>query len=187
MKYTEATTSVAYLNCMQIRKTAKLFKILLEKIFNIEDTHPQEMLLKKFQEGTSKTKIIVLDEVDHFFKNEQFTYNILEWINIHQSKIILILISNVIDFATKLNAKNLSRLKNTSSIIFSPNTAHEISQIILHTCPEIENYVQPGESKKFVNLMAIRVIQRNSDIREVKKLLNRIIKEYNIRGKLTCT
>ncbi len=58
-----------------------------------------------------KTKIIVLDEIDHFIKDQSFFYNLLNWTSVEGSKILLIMISNVLDLSSKLSAKNQSRLK----------------------------------------------------------------------------
>lgn len=56
------------------------------------------------------TKIIVLDEIDRFLDNPRFLYNMLEWLWIG-AKLILVLISNVIDLTVCLDAKLQSRLK----------------------------------------------------------------------------
>jgi len=65
----------------------------------------------KFSIGKEEdTKIIVLDEIDRFLDNQRFLYNILEWLWIG-AKLIIVMISNVIDLTVHLDAKLQSRLK----------------------------------------------------------------------------
>ncbi len=57
---------------------------------------------KNEEHKLKNTKIIVLDEIDQFIKDQSFLYNILEWVQLPNAKIILIMISNVIDLTLKL-------------------------------------------------------------------------------------
>ena len=71
------------------------------------------------------TEILVLDEIDQLIKEERFAYNILEWIQLSTSKIILIFITNMADVDSKLSSKNRSRMK-CESLIFKPYNYHQI-------------------------------------------------------------
>lgn len=53
---------------------------------------------------------MVLDEIDHVISEQNFLYNMLEWLSVG-AKLILVLISNVIDLVVKLDGKLQSRWK----------------------------------------------------------------------------
>ena len=70
-------------------------------------------------EEKENVKLLILDEVDQYFNEHVFMYNILEWLQRSKVKFGIVMISNMIDFSVNLEAKMRSRLK-FNSIVFAP-------------------------------------------------------------------
>ena len=120
---------ICYLNCMSIRSSKAAYSIILEKLFEIHSSKP-EMLLDDIFKGKKPkikveenfiqaTKVVVLDEIDQIVKDERFTYNLLEWIHLENSRLVLILISNIADLTSRMPSKHQSRMK-MHNLIFKP-------------------------------------------------------------------
>ncbi len=136
--------STAYLNCMSMWNVHHVYSGILYKLFGLKEKKSEIALNSLFQcskkiahttktvdsskdlsSQIEKTKIIVLDEIDHFIKDQSFFYNLLEWTHIKNSKIVLIMISNVLDLSAKLSAKIQSRMKFVN-VVFKPYTAEAV-------------------------------------------------------------
>jgi Cdc6-like AAA superfamily ATPase len=83
----------------------------------------------------------------------------LEWLWVG-AKLILVLISNVIDLTLKLDAKLQSRLK-FETIIFKPYSYQQVEEIIYYKYPNIRNLLQ----KDAVTFVSKKIANINSDIR----------------------
>ena len=92
----------------------------------------------------------------------------LEWLNIG-AKIILVLISNVVDLTVKLDAKIQSRWK-FENIIFTCYNSFQITDIINHKYSNIRNFI-PSQT---ITFLAKKICNLNSDIRTLNKIEQRI-------------
>jgi len=93
----------------------------------------------------------------------------LDWLSLG-GKIILVLISNVIDLTVKLDSKLQSRLK-FETVIFKPYSYKQIEDIINLKYPDIKYILQ----KDAVTFVAKKIANINSDIRLLEKICNRLI------------
>lgn len=110
--------------------------------------------------------------------NEQnFLYNMLEWLNMG-AKLILVLISNVIDLTVKLDSKLQSRWK-FETIIFQPYSHTQIESIIYHKYKDIRNLCK----RDAIVYISKRIYNINSDIRTLDKIYNRIVSQFNEGGR----
>jgi Cdc6-like AAA superfamily ATPase len=103
----------------------------------------------------------------------------LEWLNIG-AKVILVLISNVIDLTVKLDSKLQSRWK-FETIIFQPYSHNQIESIIYHKYKDIRSLCK----RDAIAYISKRIYNINSDIRTLDKIYARIISQYNLHGKKT--
>lgn len=85
------------------------------------------------------------------------------------AKLILVLISNVIDLTVKLDAKLQSRLK-FETIIFKPYLYAQVEEIIYYKYPLIRTILQ----KDAVTFVAKKIANINSDIRLLEKIYARM-------------
>ncbi len=123
------------------------------------------------------TKIIILDEIDQFINDQSFLYNMLEWLGL-KAKVILVLISNVIDLTLKVDGKLQSRFK-FETIIFKPYSYKQVENIIKFTYRDIEAIATEG----VVSYIAKRVANINSDIRLLEKIYARMRQLYDSNRK----
>ncbi len=169
---------VAYLNCMSMWSTTHVYKGILTKLFEKKQFDRREKkgqhadtlnkLLAEGKGNSEPTKIIILDEIDQFINDQNFLYNMLEWLSIG-SKLILVFISNIIDLTLKLDSKLQSRLKY-STIIFKPYSYLEVQDIIFIKYPDIRTFVQ----KDAITFVAKKIANINSDIRLLEKMYARM-------------
>ena len=70
----------------------------------------------------------MLDEIDHYADDRAFLCNILEWIGLPNSKIILIMISNKFNLEEMFHL-NMSKVK-IESVLFKPYDADAIMDVL---------------------------------------------------------
>jgi Cdc6-like AAA superfamily ATPase len=93
------------------------------------------------------------------------------------AKLILVLISNVIDLTVKLDAKLQSRLE-FETIIFKPYLYVQVEEIIYYKYPFIRTILQ----KDAVTFVAKKIANINSDIRLLEKIYARMEYEHKHKG-----
>jgi len=93
------------------------------------------------------------------------------------AKLILVLISNVIDLTVKLDAKLQSRFK-FETIIFKPYQDAQVEKIIYHKYQNIRDILR----KEAVAFVAKKIANINSDIRLLEKIYARMEYEYKHKG-----
>ena len=128
---------------MSMWSTTHVYAAILSTLFSVNEKKKSaaKSLSNYLQNNHSKhneyTKIVILDEIDQFINDQNFMYNMLEWLTAG-SKLVLVLISNVIDLTLKLDGKLQSRMK-FKTIIFEPYSYQQIEEIIRYKYPGIRN------------------------------------------------
>ena len=76
--------------------------------------------LTKISKANHKHRVIVIDEIDYLYtKDQEILYNLFDWLRSKYGRLIIIAISNTIDFPETLSAKILSRI-GSKRLIFKP-------------------------------------------------------------------
>lgn len=71
-------------------------------------------------------RVLIIDEIDNLKTRDfEVLYSIFEWTKHKKSKLIIISISNTLDFPETLTAKVASRM-GRKSIVFKPYTSEQI-------------------------------------------------------------
>jgi Cdc6-like AAA superfamily ATPase len=84
--------------------TTHVYSGILGRLYGVKEKKPEQGLNERLRGGVGNnelTKIIILDEIDQFINDQRFLYNMLEWLWVG-AKLILVLISNVIDLTLKV-------------------------------------------------------------------------------------
>jgi hypothetical protein len=171
------TVKVAYINCMSMWSATHVYTGILSTLFGVtEKKRTAGQALAQQLEGKrgkgEPTKMIILDEIDQFMNDQHFMYNMLEWLTCG-SKLVLVLISNVIDLTLRLEGKLQSRMK-FQTLIFKPYSYQQIEKIIEYKYPHIRTMMQ----KEAVTFVAKKIFNINSDIRLLEKIYARIENEF---------
>lgn len=178
-KSNSRTVSVAYFNCMSMWSPTQVYTGILSQLYGVKEKNPSQAINDRLKMGIGNhefTKIIILDEIDQFINDQKFLYNMLEWLWVG-AKLILVLISNVIDLTVKLDAKLQSRLK-FETIIFKPYLYAQVEEIIYYKYPYIRTILQ----KDAVTFVAKKIANINSDIRLLEKIYARMEYEHKQKG-----
>lgn len=76
-------------------------------------------------------RVLILDEIDFLkSRDQEVLYNIFEWTQKKKSKLVIISISNTLDFPETLNPKVASRM-GKRTITFKPYSSHQIEKILI--------------------------------------------------------
>jgi Cdc6-like AAA superfamily ATPase len=168
---------------MSTRTVNLIYTFILERFYGgkprreMKASEGLQQHLRAGMGNEERTKIVVLDEIDHVINEHNFLYNMLEWLTVG-AKLILILISNVIDLTIKLDSKLQSRWK-FERIIFQPYSHPQIEQIIYHKYRDIRNLCR----RDTVSYIAKRIFNINSDIRTLDKTYSRILTQFAEGGR----
>lgn len=134
-----------WLNGMELKNPEKLYQILLKEISGIRKKAEKAAFLvnEMFRKGRGgKILIIVIDELDYLFTNDQkLLYNIFDWPHQPDANLIIIGISNTMDFPERLLPKIASRIGNRR-VVFKPYTSTQINEIVKGRLEQFDNLVQ---------------------------------------------
>ncbi|KRX05511.1 P-loop containing nucleoside triphosphate hydrolase [Pseudocohnilembus persalinus] len=144
--------------------TGKLEENILEKIENKEQ-------IKMAKQNLKLPKIVLLDELDYLYTNDQnLLYNLFDWPHHQKSKLILIGIANTMDFPEKLKHKIASRIGN-ERVVFQPYKSNQIQSIIQS---RIENLESVFEDRALIHI-AKKIATSSSDIRRTLNVCRRSV------------
>ena len=122
--------------------------------------------------------ILVIDEIDFLInRNQNILYNIFNWTTYEESKLIVISISNTLDFPNRLSPKIKSRMGN-NKIMFKPYNKGELITILESKGIEFENF-----SKDAIKLSCMKVAAINGDLRRIIQILTRAKEIYDLDAK----
>ena len=124
--------------------------------------------------------ILVIDEIDFLInKNQNLLYNIFNWTTYEESKLLVISISNTLDFPNRLIPKIKSRMGN-NKIMFKPYNKDELITIIKSKGIEFEDF-----TKDAIKLSCMKVAAINGDLRRIIQILSRAKEIYYLNAKKT--
>ena len=113
----------------------------------------------------------MLDEVDQYFNEKTFIYNILEWVQRSRIKFGFIMISNMINFSANLESRLKSRLK-FNSLVFAPYDYEKLIEIIYIKYPQTEEIFDEDS----IIYLCKKVATMNSDVRILEKYYERLVR-----------
>ena len=119
--------------------------------------------------------ILVIDEIDFLInKNQTFLYNLFNWSSYENSKLIIITISNTLDFPNRLLPKIQSRM-GKNKIMFKPYNKDQLSTIIESKGIDFNHF-----SPDAIKLCCMKVSAINGDLRRTIQILLRAKELYNM-------
>ena len=119
--------------------------------------------------------ILVIDEIDFLInKNQTFLYNLFNWSSYENSKLIIITISNTLDFPNRLIPKIQSRM-GKNKIMFKPYNKDQLSTIIESKGIDFNHF-----SPDAIKLCCMKVSAINGDLRRTIQILLRAKELYNM-------
>lgn len=119
--------------------------------------------------------ILVIDEIDFLInKNQTFLYNLFNWSSYENSKLIIITISNTLDFPNRLLPKIQSRM-GKNKIMFKPYNKDQLSTIVESKGIDFNHF-----SPDAIKLCCMKVSAINGDLRRTIQILLRAKELYNM-------
>ena len=119
--------------------------------------------------------ILVIDEIDFLInKNQTFLYNLFNWSSYENSKLIIITISNTLDFPNHLLPKIQSRM-GKNKIMFKPYNKDQLSTIVESKGIDFNHF-----SPDAIKLCCMKVSAINGDLRRTIQILLRAKELYNM-------
>ena len=131
---------------------------------------------KSLNDPSNRHILLIIDEIDILINYSQnLLYNIFNWTTFDYSKLIVISISNTLDFPNRLFPKIKSRMGN-NVIMFKPYNKDELRIIIEDRGIDLNLF-----SEDAIRLSCVKVAAINGDLRRIFKILKRA-KEINNAG-----
>ena len=131
---------------------------------------------KSLNDPSNRHILLIIDEIDILINYSQnLLYNIFNWTTYDYSKLIVISISNTLDFPNRLFPKIKSRMGN-NVIMFKPYNKDELRIIIEDRGIDLNLF-----SEDAIRLSCVKVAAINGDLRRIFKILKRA-KEINTAG-----
>ena len=128
---------------------------------------------KTLNDPSNRHILLIIDEIDILTNfSQNLLYNIFNWTTYDYSKLIVISISNTLDFPNRLFPKIKSRMGN-NVIMFKPYNKDELRIIIQHRGIDLNLF-----SEDAIRLSCVKVAAINGDLRRIFKILKRA-KEIN--------
>ena len=119
--------------------------------------------------------ILVIDEIDFLInKNQTFLYNLFNWSSYENSKLIIITISNTLDFPNRLLPKIQSRM-GKNKIMFKPYNKDQLSTIVESKGIDFNHF-----SPDAIKLCCMKVSAINGDLRRTIQILLRAKELYKM-------
>jgi Cdc6-like AAA superfamily ATPase len=136
----------------------------IRKIVHEGNNHPED-------EDSDEYYICLLDELDFLItSNETVIYNLLEWSQSQNSRLILIGIANTMDLPDRLSKKSQSRMGGgIQRISFRPYTFDQILQILTHRLQNLHGIFEG----KILELVARKAAACSGDLRSALKICQR--------------
>ena len=128
---------------------------------------------KTLKDPSNRHILLIIDEIDILTNfSQNLLYNIFNWTTYDYSKLIVISISNTLDFPNRLFPKIKSRMGN-NVIMFKPYNKDELRIIIQDRGIDLNLF-----SEDAIRLSCVKVAAINGDLRRIFKILKRA-KEIN--------
>ena len=128
---------------------------------------------KTLNDPSNRHILLIIDEIDILTNfSQNLLYNIFNWTTYDYSKLIVISISNTLDFPNRLFPKIKSRMGN-NVIMFKPYNKDELRIIIQERGIDLNLF-----SEDAIRLSCVKVAAINGDLRRIFKILKRA-KEIN--------
>ena len=121
--------------------------------------------------------ILVVDEIDFLInKTQSLLYNLFNWTTYDYSKLIVITISNTLDFPDHLLPKIKSRMGN-NKLMFKPYNKEELMDIIKFKGIDYDKY-----SDDAIKLCCMKVSAINGDLRRTFQILLRAKELFSLEN-----
>ena len=147
---------------------------LLNKFFSCRNNYD----ILHLNDPSNSHIILVIDEIDFLINRDQkLLYNIFNWTTYEEAKLIVISISNTLDFPNRLLPKIKSRMGN-NKLMFKPYNKDELIKIIKFKGIEYENFTQDA-----IKLSCMKVAAVNGDLRRIIQILTRAREIFNLESK----
>jgi origin recognition complex subunit 1 len=116
---------------------------------------------KHYKDNIDKrTRVVLLDELDYLItKDQTLLYNLFDWTQHRNSKLVMIGIANTMDLKQSLQPKIQSRMGDRN-LVYKPYTSQQIETILMNRLEGIE-IIHP-ETLRF---LAKKIATFSSDIR----------------------
>lgn len=121
--------------------------------------------------------MLVIDEIDFLkTRDEEVLYSIFEWTQKKKSRLIIISISNTLDFPETLSGKVASRM-GRKTIGFRTYTSQQIEKILLERVGKLDVFQDQA-----LSYICKKIAQCSSDIRKCLFILREAIAQFLIEN-----
>jgi Cdc6-like AAA superfamily ATPase len=121
--------------------------------------------------------VLIIDEIDFLkTRDEEVLYSIFEWTQKKKSQLIIISISNTLDFPETLTGKVASRM-GRKTIGFKPYTSLQIEKILIERVGKFDVFHEQA-----LSYICKKIAQCSSDIRKCLFILREAIAQFLVEN-----
>lgn len=178
-----------FINCMDCTTPAMVFSKILDRMGYADTPKKVKDSLNLITENiVTPTKkldmsVLVLDEIDELEKkNQEVLHELFSWPQIRKSKVIIIGISNTLDFTSRsLSRINFTKGAAPESLNFRPYSRAEIKGILKDRISKLESTSIISEPA--IELCSRKISALNGDLRQAFSVMEKAVslakKEYD--------
>lgn len=170
-------------NAFQVTEPHQIYKLIYKELTdqNVSAEHAVTLLEKKFEQKSSESIVMLIDELDMLCtKKQDVLYNIFDWPYKKNSKWIVIAIANAMNLPEQVMSKISSRL-GLSRLIFQPYTYSELEEIVTLRLEELNVFDMDA-----ITFAARKVAAVSGDARRALEICRRateLAEKENINSK----
>jgi origin recognition complex subunit 1 len=127
-------------NAFQVTEPHQIYKLIYKELTgeNVSAEHAVMLLEKKFEQKSSESIVLLVDELDMLCtKKQDVLYNLFDWPYKKNSKWIVIAIANAMNLPEQVMMNKISSRLGLTRMTFQPYTHNELEEIVRLRCEEL--------------------------------------------------
>ncbi|CAG8464406.1 9190_t:CDS:2 [Ambispora leptoticha] len=166
-KYTE-------INALKLSDPLKTYCALWESLSGekVSSNHANSLLEEYFKSSASKSDpwVVFIDELDMLAANQSLMYNLFNWPNVPNSRLILIAVANTMDLPERMTHKKISSRIGLTRINFTAYNHQQLIKILESRLEGIETF-----EKDAIEFAARKVSAFSGDARRALDICRRAV------------
>lgn len=172
---------------MRLTEPNQLYSHLWKSLTGAKVTteHAKNLLEKRFTSPTSgkknQTLVVLVDELDLLWNRKQSVlYNIFEWPNNPQAKLVILAIANTMDLPERVMINRVASRIGLTRLTFSPYTHDQLKEIVSARLSGLTVF-----DKDAIQLVARKVASLSGDARRALDICRRATEIAQMQGPKT--